>query len=113
MLTEDHLLPRIGVESVGIRADHNKDDIIELIEATGKANIERTIFPNELEEFNSVNHMFGLYCLTTDEILDPDNTYMGPKGEPEVVVIKSGGGTRAMGERKAQTSLEKAGGRVE
>tara|TARA_B110000444_G_scaffold108747_2_gene102647 strand:+ start:4856 stop:7267 length:2412 start_codon:yes stop_codon:yes gene_type:complete len=77
------------------------------------ANIERTIFPNELEEFNSVNHMFGLYCLTTDEILDPDNTYMGPKGEPEVVVIKSGGGTRAMGERKAQTSLEKAGGRVE
>jgi len=76
-------------------------------------NIERTIFPNELEEFNSVNHMFGLYCLTTDEILDPDATYMGPQAEPEVVIIKSGGGTRNMGERKAQTMLEKSGGRVE
>lgn len=76
-------------------------------------NIQRNTIDNELEQFTSVNHMFGLYCLTTDEILDPDNTYMGAKGEPEVVVIKSGGGTRAMGERKAQTMLEKSGGRVE
>ena len=75
--------------------------------------IQRNTIDNELEQFTSVNHMFGLYCLSTDEILDPDNTYMGAQGEPEVVVIKSGGGTRAMGERKAQTMLEKAGGRVE
>ena len=45
---------------------------IARIQRIGK--IERTIFPNELEEFNSVNHLFGLYCLTTDEILDPDAT---------------------------------------
>jgi hypothetical protein len=75
--------------------------------------IQRNTIDNELEQFTSVNHMFGLYCLSTDEILDPDNTYMGAQGEPEVVIIKSGGGTRAMGERKAQTMLEKAGGRVE
>lgn len=85
----------------------------ELARSQRVNNIQRNTIDNELEQFTSVNHMFGLYCLSTDEILDPDNTYMGAQGEPEVVVIKSGGGTRAMGERKAQTMLEKAGGRVE
>lgn len=74
---------------------------------------QKDLVPNELHEFNSMNYMFGLYCLTTDEILDPDNTYMKTGKEPEVVVIKSGGGTRNVGNRKAMTSLEKAGGRVE
>src|SRR6056300_791319 len=74
---------------------------------------QKDLAPNELHEFNSMNYMFGLYCLTTDEILDPDNTYMKAGKEPEVVVIKSGGGTRNVGNRKAMTSLEKAGGRVE
>lgn len=58
---------------------------------------QKDLVPNELHEFNSMNYMFGLYCLTTDEILDPDNTYMKTGKEPEVVVIKSSGGTRNVG----------------
>ena len=75
--------------------------------------LKKDLHPNELHEFNSMNYQFGLYCLTTDEILDPDNTYMKEGKNPEVVVIKSGGGTRGLVNRKAMTSLEKAGGRVE
>ena len=91
------------VEPTGKRTDSKKP----------KGLIRESVGSNELEQFTSMNYMFGLYCLTTEEILDPDNTYMNGNSEPEVVVIKSGGGTRNLGARKAMTSLEKEGGRVE
>ena len=58
-----------------------------------------------------MQYIWSLYCLTNEELRDPDNTYMVEGKEPNVVLIK--GGTGTVGKRKATTSLERKGGRVE
>ena len=78
-------------------------------ESIKKTNIKS----NELEKFRSMQYIWSLYCLTNEELRDPDNTYMVEGKEPNVVLIKGGGGTGTVGKRKATTSLERKGGRVE
>ncbi len=82
----NHLLPRIGVESVGIRADHNKKDIIEMIEATGKADKLAMIYletpanpTNAVMDISMCREIGDMYKTEEKEvILAVDNTYMGP-----------------------------------
>ena len=78
-------------------------------ESIKKTNIKA----NELEKFRSMQYIWSLYCLTNEELRDPDNTYMVEGKEPNVVLFKGGGGTGTVGKRKATTSLERKGGRVE
>ena len=82
----NHLLPRIGVVSVGIRADHNKKDIIEMIEATGKADKLAMIYletpanpTNAVMDISMYREIGDMYKTEEKEvILAVDNTYMGP-----------------------------------
>ena len=82
----NHLLTRIGVESVGIRADHNKKDIIEMIEATGKADKLAMIYletpanpTNAVMDISMCREIGDMYKTEEKEvILAVDNTYMGP-----------------------------------
>ena len=64
---------------------------------------------NVLENFVSANYVLSLGCLTNKELADPDGTYL-KKGEPSVMVIKSGGGNHGLGEKKIKTSMERASG---
>ena len=82
----NHLLPRIGVEAVGIRADHSKEDIIELIESTGKADKLAMIYletpanpTNAVMDISMCREIGEIYQSDENEvILAVDNTYMGP-----------------------------------
>ena len=69
---------------------------------------------NPLEVFTSVNYQLSMGVLSNEELADPDNTYLKNKG-PQVMILKSGGGTRTLGDRKALTAFERqdSGGRVE
>jgi len=93
------------------KSDTEKKDTVKTIkyENIKKVNLK----DNELERFRTVNHLWSLYCLDNNELRDPDNTYMLEGKEPNVVVIKAAGGTQNVGFRKATTSLERQGGRVE
>ena len=81
-----HLLPRIGVESVGIRADHSKQDIIEMLEATGKADKLAMIYletpanpTNAVMDIAMCREIGDMYQSGEKEVvLAVDNTYMGP-----------------------------------
>lgn len=82
----NHLLPRIGVESLGIRADHTKEQIIEMIEATGKASKLAMIYletpanpTNAVMDISMCREIGDIYQSDDNEvILAVDNTYMGP-----------------------------------
>lgn len=82
----NHLLPRIGVESVGIRADHSKQDIIEMLEATGKADKLAMIYletpanpTNAVMDIAMCREIGDMYQSGEKEVvLAVDNTYMGP-----------------------------------
>ena len=82
----NHLLPRIGVESVGIRADHSKQDIIEMLEATGKADKLAMIYletpanpTNAVMDIAMCREIGDMYQSEEKEVvLAVDNTYMGP-----------------------------------
>jgi hypothetical protein len=69
---------------------------------------------NPLEKFISANYQISLGVLSNEELADPDNTYI-KDGEPLVMILRSGGGTRTLKERKALTAFERvdAGGRIE
>jgi hypothetical protein len=60
-------------------------------------------WPNELEQFASYNYIFGLHCLTNDEINNPDVTYR--IFEPPITILKSGGS----GYKKIRTLYETRG----
>ncbi len=47
-------------------------------------------FPNQLEDFSSMNYIFTLGCLTPYELNYPDLTYR--YADPEILILKSGGG---------------------
>ncbi len=61
-------------------------------------------FPNQLEKFASYNYIFTLGCLTAYEVNFPDLTYR--YNDPEVLVLKSGGGA---GPAKVRTAFETTG----
>ena len=79
-------LPKIGVHTLGVHPDESKQDIIELINASGKADTLALIYletpanpTNEIvdiEIYSSIAKHFG----TDDKevLLAVDNTYMGP-----------------------------------
>ena len=58
-------------------------------------------WPNELEDFASMNTIITLACLSHEEINDPDNTYR--KTGLSNIVCQSGGGA---GSRKNKTQVE-------
>lgn len=82
----NHLLPRIGVDAIGIRADHTKEDIIEMLEVTGKADKLAMIYletpanpTNAVMDIEMCRDIADLYQTEEKEvILAVDNTYMGP-----------------------------------
>ena len=61
-------------------------------------------FPNQLEEFTSMNYIFTLGCLTPYEVNFPDLTYR--YRDPEILICKSGGGA---GPKKVRTAFETTG----
>ena len=61
-------------------------------------------FPNQLEKFASYNYIFTLGCLSAYELNYPDLTYRFQ--DPEVLVLKSGGGA---GPKKVRTAFETEG----
>ena len=67
---------------------------------------------NPLEKFVSANYVITLGCLTNEELADPDNTYM-LNGGAKIVILKSGGGSNALGKEKITTSMEGKHGRTE
>ena len=62
------------------------------------------IKPNVLEKFVSANYQWTLSALTNEELADPDNTYM--KTGPRNIIIKSGGGSNSLGDKKVTTAME-------
>lgn len=66
---------------------------------------------NPLERYVSANYVITLSCLTNDELADPDGTYM--KNGPQIIILKSGGGTQGIGKKKATTAMEGKHGRTE
>lgn len=82
----NHLLPRIGVEAIGIRADHTQNDIIEMIESSGKADRLAMIYletpanpTNAVMDISMCRAIGNKYQTENNEvILAVDNTYMGP-----------------------------------
>lgn len=64
--------------------------------------------PNSLMGFASFNYRLGLYALSDSELNDPDNTYRIK--DPEVAVLRSGGG---LGSNKVTTAYEVNGKKVE
>jgi methionine-gamma-lyase len=82
----NHFLKAIGVESVGFRPGQNKEELVELVKASGKANklsfvyIETPANPtNELIDISMCKEVANHF--STDEktvYVATDNTYMGP-----------------------------------
>ena len=86
------------------------DDESEINEVAGSGKYLK----NPLEKFVSANYQISMGVLSNEELSDPDNTYI-KDGEPMVMILRSGGGTRTLKERKALTAFEQveAGGRIE
>ncbi|MFK7756164.1 MAG: cystathionine gamma-synthase family protein [Flavobacteriales bacterium] len=82
----NHFLPKIGVHSVGFTPDQTKEEIIQLIEATGKADklamiyIETPANPtNELIDIAECKEIADHFSTADKQVyLATDNTYMGP-----------------------------------
>jgi len=81
-----HFLPKIGIEAVGFYPHQTKEEIIELIENTGKANrlshiyIETPANPtNDLVDIKMCKEIAEYFRLSEkDIVITVDNTYMGP-----------------------------------
>jgi methionine-gamma-lyase len=82
----NHVLKRMGIDSVGFAPDSSKEEIIEKIKATGKADklalihIETPANPTnaliDIEMCAEIKKMFSTN--EREVILSVDNTYMGP-----------------------------------
>ena len=59
---------------------------------------------NPLERFVSANYVWTLSALSNEELADPDNTYL--KNGPQVIILKSGGGSAGTGGKKVVTAME-------
>lgn len=82
----NHFLKKIGVESIGFYPHQSKEEIIQLIEKTGKANrlshiyIETPANPtNDLVDIKMCKEIANHFSSDQKEIkISVDNTYMGP-----------------------------------
>jgi len=97
--TEEVVLDDIDYDASFRKMRDHKVDSIHLIE-------------NVLHKYRSFNTVWSMFCLTPEEMADPDNTYM--TSEPQTVLIKGAGGIgNYQSERRPKTRLERAGGKVE
>lgn len=97
--TDEVVLDDIDYNNTFSRTRDHKVDSIHEIE-------------NVLEKYRSFNTIWSMFCLTPEEMADPDNTYM--TSEPQTVLIKGAGGIQNyQSERRPKTRLERQGGKVE
>lgn len=81
-----HFLPKIGVESVGFSPDNTKEEIIDIVNATGKAknlaliHIETPANPtNDIIDISMMSEIAKHFGTEERKVyLGVDNTYMGP-----------------------------------
>ncbi len=81
-----HFLPKIGVETLGFRPGQNYDEIVELLEQSGKADRLALIYletpanpTNELIDIASCSAIAKKYSREKNQVIVAvDNTYMGP-----------------------------------
>jgi len=81
-----HILTKYGIEIIGFTADDSKQDLIDRLEATGKADRLRLIFAetpanptNRLIDLTMCKELKDKYSTEEgDVLLAVDNTYMGP-----------------------------------
>jgi len=66
-----------------------------------RQNNSTSVFPNELEQFATSNHIFTLSVLTSRQLSYPDKTYRA--GQTVAPVLRSGGG---LGDQKVKTVYE-------
>ncbi|MET2984753.1 cystathionine gamma-synthase family protein [Aureibaculum conchae] len=79
-------LPKIGVHTLGVHPDESKQDIIELINASGKADKLALIYletpanpTNEIVDIETYSGIAKHFSTSDKEVLlAVDNTYMGP-----------------------------------
>lgn len=82
----DTFLPKIGIHTLGVHPDESKEDIIELINASGKANELALIYletpanpTNEIVDIETYSNIAKHFSTDDKEVLlAVDNTYMGP-----------------------------------
>lgn len=82
----NHFLKKIGVDSVGFYPHHTKEEIIQAVEATGKADRLRHIYietpanpTNDLIDIKMCREIADYFaCPEADILVTVDNTYMGP-----------------------------------
>ncbi len=81
-----HFLPQFGIEAVGFHAHHTKEEIIKLVEQTGKSDRLTMIFietpanpTNDLIDINECREVADIFSTKGQEVVVAvDNTYMGP-----------------------------------
>ncbi len=81
-----HFLQKIGIEAIGFYPNQSKEEIIQLIENTGKANrlshiyIETPANPtNDLVDIKMCKEIANYFSKSQKEVfISVDNTYMGP-----------------------------------
>lgn len=81
-----HFLPKIGIDAIGFHPSQSEEEIMEMLEASGKADKLAMIYAET--PANPTNEIVDIECcrniadkLSTDDkkvLLAVDNTYMGP-----------------------------------
>ena len=82
----NHFLKDLGIESIGFRPDHSKEDIIRLVEGTGKSQQLSLIFlespanpTNDLTDIEMCREIAEHFGTSEKRVyVAMDNTYMGP-----------------------------------
>ena len=81
-----HFLPHIGIEAIGFNGDHSYEEVVEMIQQTGKADRLAMIYVET--PANPTNDIIDIACCrkiadtfstkNKQVVLSVDNTYMGP-----------------------------------
>ncbi len=82
----EHFLPKIGIDTLSVHPDESEEDIIKMIEASGKGDNLAMIFletpanpTNEIVDIESYKNICRHFSTDDKEVLlTIDNTYMGP-----------------------------------
>jgi len=82
----EHFLPKIGIHTLGVHPDESSEKIIELINATGKADQLAMIYletpanpTNDIVDIESYSKIANFFSTNEKQVLlTVDNTYMGP-----------------------------------
>jgi len=82
----NHILPKYGISGIGYTSKDSKDEIINLLEATGKADKLAVIYAetpanpsNDIIDLGMCKEIANTYSTTDKKVMMVvDNTYMGP-----------------------------------